>query len=42
MRGSDSMLNFSSKDRGKFWKEHIERITNEEYQWDQNVKAVKG
>ena len=39
MRGSDGSLNFSEKDRGKVWKEHMERIMNEENEWEQNVKA---
>ena len=39
IRGSDGRLNFSEKDRGKVWKEHMERIINEENEWDQNVKA---
>ena len=39
MRGSNGRLNFSEKDRGKVWKEHMERIMNEENEWDQNVKA---
>ena len=39
MRCSDVRLNFSEKDRGKVWKEHMERIMNEENEWDQNVKA---
>ena len=46
IRDSDSRLNFSEKDRGKVWKEHMEIIMNQENQWDQNVKAelleVKG
>ena len=29
-RGSNGRLNFSEKDRGKFWKKHMERIINEE------------
>ena len=37
--GSDCSLNFSEKDRGKVWKEHMERIINGENEWDQNVKA---
>ena len=37
MRGSDGRLNFSEKDRGKVWKEHMKRIMNEENDWDQNV-----
>ena len=40
MRGIDGRLNFSEKDRGKVWKEHMERIMNEENEWDQNGKAV--
>ena len=39
MRGSDGRLNFSKKDRGKVWKEHMQRIMNEENEWDQNVKT---
>ena len=39
MKGSDGRLNFSEKDRGRVWKEHMERIMNEEYEWDQNVQA---
>ena len=40
IRGSDGRLSFSEfKDRGKDWKEHMERIMNEENEWDQNVEA---
>ena len=39
MRGSDGRLNFSEKGNGKVWKEHRERIMNEENEWDQNVQA---
>ena len=39
MRGSDGRLSFSEKDRGRVWKEHKERIMNEENEWDQNVEA---
>ena len=39
MRGSDGRLSFSEKDRGNVWKEHMERIMNEENEWDQNVGA---
>ncbi|XP_074636845.1 uncharacterized protein LOC141894988 [Acropora palmata] len=39
MKGSDGRLNFSEKDRGRVWKEHMERIMNEEYEWDRNVQA---
>ena len=40
MRGSDRRLNFSEGDRGRVWKEHMERIMNEESEWDQNVQAA--
>ena len=36
MRGSDGRLSFSEKDKGKA---HMERIMNEENEWDQNVEA---
>ena len=39
MRSRDGRLNFSKKDRGKVWKEHMERIMNEKNEWHQNVKA---
>ena len=39
MRGSDGRLNFSEKDRGRVWKEHMERIMNEENEWDQKTEA---
>ena len=29
MRSSDGRLNFTDKDRGKVWKEHMQRIMNE-------------
>ena len=34
LRGSDGKLNFSGEDRGRVWKEHMERIINEENEWD--------
>ena len=34
MRGSDSKLCFSDKERGKVWNEYMERIMNEENNWD--------
>ena len=37
--GSNSRLNFSEKDKGRVWKEHMERIMNEENEWEQNVQA---
>ena len=39
MRGSDGRLSFSERDRGKVWKEHMEKIMNEENEWDQSVEA---
>ena len=39
MRGSDERLNFSEKDRGRVWKEHMERVMNEENEWGQNVQV---
>ena len=44
MRGSDRKLCFSEKERGKVWKDYMERIMNEENYWDHNVEgdAVEG
>ena len=44
MRGSDGKLCFSGKERGMVWKDYIERIMNEENDWDYNVEgdAVEG
>ena len=39
MRSNVDRLNFSEKDRGKVWKEHMVIIMNEENEWDSNVKA---
>ena len=39
MRGSDRRLNFTEKDRGRVWKEHMERIMKEDNEWDQNVEV---
>ena len=39
MRGSDGRLSFSEKDRGRVWKEHMEKIMNEENEWDQSAEA---
>ena len=38
MRGSNVKLWFSEKDRGKVWKDYMERIMNEESDWDHNVE----
>ena len=44
MRGSDGKLCFSEKERGKVCRDYVERIMNEENDWDHNVKedAVEG
>ena len=44
MRGRDGKVYFSEKERGKVWKNYIERIMNEENDWDHNVEgdAVEG
>ena len=44
MRGSDRELCFSEKERDKVWKDYIERIMNEENDWDHDVEgdAVEG
>ena len=34
MRGSDGKLCFSEKERGKVWKDYIDRIMKEEIDWD--------
>ena len=38
MRGSDGKLCFSENERGKVWKYYMERIMNEENDWDHNMK----
>ena len=44
MRGSDGKRCFLEKERGILWKDYIERIMNEENDWDCNVEgdAVEG
>ena len=37
LRGSDGRLGFIEEDRAKIWKEHMEKIMNEENEWDQIV-----
>ena len=39
MKDKDGRLVVSEKDRGKLWKEHMEKIMNVEYEWDQKVEA---
>ena len=44
MRGSDGRLCFSENERGKVWKDYVERIINEENDFDHSVDgdAVEG
>ena len=44
MIGHDGKLCFSEKERGKAWKDYMERIMKEENDWDNNVleDAVEG
>ena len=44
MRGSGGKLCFSETERGKVWKDYMERTMNEENDWDRNVEgdAVEG
>ena len=39
MRGSNGKQCFSKKERGKVWKDYMERIMNEENDWDRNVEG---
>ena len=39
MKDKDGRLVVSEKDRGKLWKEHIEKIMNVENEWDQIVEV---
>ena len=39
MRGSDEKLCFCENERGKVWKDYMERFMNEENDWDQNVEG---
>ena len=39
MKDQDGRLVVSKKDRGKLWKEHMEKIMNVESEWDQMVEA---
>ena len=44
MRGGDGKMYLSEKERGKVWKDYMERIMNVENDWDCNVEgyAVEG
>ena len=39
MKNKDGRLAVSEKDRGKLWKEHMEKMMNVENEWDQMVEA---
>ena len=39
LRGGDGRLGFSEEDRAKIWKEHMEKIMNEENEWDRMVET---
>ena len=39
MSRRNGRLAFSEKDRGRIWKEDIEKIINEENEWDQETYA---
>ena len=39
LRGGDGRLGFSEENRAKIWKEHMEKIMNEENEWDRMVET---
>ena len=39
MKRSDGKLCFSEKERGKVWKDYMERIMNDENYFDRNVEG---
>ena len=39
LRGGDGRLSFIEEDRAKIWKEHMEKIINEENEWDRMVET---
>ena len=39
LRGSGRRLNIIEEDRGKIWKEHMEKIMDEENKWDHMVET---
>ena len=39
MRGRDGKQCFGEKERGKVWKDYMERIMNEDNDWEYNVKG---
>ena len=40
IKGRDGRIGFSQEDQCKIWKEHMERIMNEENAWDHKVDAA--
>ena len=38
-RGSRESLGYIQEDRANIWKEHMERIMNEEIEWDREVET---
>ena len=40
IKGRDGRIGFSQEDRCKIWKEHMEKIMNEENAWDHKVDAA--
>ena len=40
IKGRDERIGFSREDRCKIWKEHMEKIMNEENAWDHRVDAA--
>ena len=39
LRGGDGQLSFIEEDRAKIWKEHMEKIMNEDNEWDHMVET---
>ena len=39
MRGRDGKQFSSEKERGNIWRDYMERIMNEEYDWDDNMEG---
>ena len=41
-RGNDGILYLNEKDRTKHWKAHMQKIMNEQNEWDQDVDTAEG
>ena len=39
LRGGDGRLGFVEEDRANIWKEHVEKIMNEQNEWDRMVET---